>query len=220
MKKRKSNFIYIIITILIVTFIILSVYFGIIKKSQSDSIREAAPRLSQNKVVLIPSNLLKINKEGLYPSAYINAYVSRVVDGDTIVVNYRSTNYKVRLLDIDTPESVKQDVPVQTYAKEASQFTKKNLLNKEVKLFFEKGLKDRYDRLLAHVVLKNNANFNGILVRKGFARVEIIKPNDEYKAYFYKQQELAIQDKLGVWSLPDNKNPFVKIGQGKYIPRW
>lgn len=82
---------------------------------------------------------LKVKKEGLYPNAYINGVVSRIVDGDTITVKYKRETLKVRLLDVDTPESVKQGVPVQAYAKEAAQFAKKNLLNKKVRLFFERS---------------------------------------------------------------------------------
>lgn len=166
-----------------------------------------------------PSRLLEIRREGLYPNSYIKAFVLKVVDGDTITVIYKKSKYKIRLLDVDTPESVKPGVPVQVYSKEATQFTQKKLLNQEVKLVFEKSLKDRYGRLLAHVILKNEDYFNGILVRMGYARVEVLKPNNTYEEYFKKQQELAINDKQGVWGLKISKNPFVKNKYGNYIPR-
>jgi len=159
-------------------------------------------------------------EEKIAPGGYINGYVRKVTDGDTIQVEYNGNVYKVRLLDIDTPESVKSGVPVQAYAKEASQFTKEMTLNKTIKLFFEKGLKDKYDRLLAHIILKDGEYLNALLVRNGYARVEVLSPNTEFKFYFDQLEQKAVSEKVGLWGLKKDEIPFVWSSSGYYIPRY
>ncbi len=159
-------------------------------------------------------------KEGLAPHKYIKAYVSNVTDGDTLEIKFRNKEYKVRLLCIDTPESVKAGVDVQPYAPEASKLTKKLALHKNVRLVFEKGLRDRYGRLLAYIIMDNGDNLNALLVRNGYARVEFVSPNKKYREYFLKLQSQAIQDRVGMWALDTKKQPFVKDSGGNYIPRY
>lgn len=60
-------------------------------------------------------------------------HIERVVDGDTLVAkNDNNKELKVRLIGVDTPETVKPDTPVQAYGKEASDYTKAQLTNKDV----------------------------------------------------------------------------------------
>ena len=92
--------------------------------------------------------------------------VVRVVDGDT---RYNGKYEKVRLLCVDTPESVhpdkKQNIPM---GKVASRYTQKKLIGKSVDLEFEmKNLRGNYGRLLAYVFV-DGQNFNLDLVRSGF----------------------------------------------------
>lgn len=168
----------------------------------------------------IPALRLDNLKEGIAANKYIEAYTSDVTDGDTLEITYRKKEYKVRLLCIDTPESVKQGVAVQPYAHEASELTKKLTFHKNVRLVFEKGLRDKYGRLLAYIILDNGENLNALLVRNGYARVEFVSPNKKYKEYFLKLQSEAIKDGVGVWGLEKAKQPFVKDSDGNYIPRY
>lgn len=159
-------------------------------------------------------------KEGIVPKGHISVKVTHIVDGDTIDVTYGKEEYKVRLLCVDTPESVKSGVEVQPYGKEASEFTEKLVDGKQVKLVFDKGLRDRYGRLLAFVMLENDECLNALLVYEGYARVELVSPNKTYKEWFYKLQEAAVSEKAGMWALPEKKQPFVKDEKGEYIPRY
>lgn len=168
----------------------------------------------------MPAFRLQELKEGLASNKYIKAYVSYVTDGDTLEINYRNKEYKVRLLCIDTPESVKQGVEIQSYGIEASKLTKELTLHKKVQLVFEKGLRDRYGRLLAYIILENGENLNALLVRNGFARAEFVSPNTRYKEYFLKLQSKAIKDKIGMWGLDPQEQPFVREADGDYIPRY
>jgi micrococcal nuclease len=95
--------------------------------------------------------------------------VIRIVDGDTIVVNYKGKNEKVRLLCVNTPESVhpdkKQNIPM---GKVASNYAKKRLKGKYVDLEFEGPKRGKYGRLLAYVIVDGD-NFNLELVREGLS---------------------------------------------------
>lgn len=100
-----------------------------------------------------------------------NTYlVTRIVDGDTVEIDYNSQKEKVRLIGIDTPETVKPNTPVQAYGKDASEFTKSQLLNNYISLEFDEQERDQYGRLLAYVYI-NGEMFNKTLLSEGLARV-------------------------------------------------
>lgn len=168
----------------------------------------------------IPLQILQPKKEGLGANKSIQAQVFHVVDGDTIEVRYKGEELTVRLLCVDTPESVKPGVEPQPYSKEASKLVEQLVLDKEVKLVFDKGLRDRYGRLLAHVLLEDGEYLNALLVRNGLARVEIVSPNTTYKAYFFQLQEDAIADKTGFWGIQEGQQPFLRNEKGDWIPRY
>lgn len=157
--------------------------------------------------------------EGLVAGGFINVVVKRVVDGDTIWTEYRGKEYKVRLLCIDTPESVKEKVKVQPFGKQASDRLKEMILDREVRLLFEKDLRDDYDRLLAYVILEDGTCVNAIMVSEGLARVNTVKPNIVHRDYFIKLQNKAINEGKGLWSLPEEDRPFVRKDDDYYIPR-
>ena len=95
--------------------------------------------------------------------------VTRVVDGDTVVVRHRGKTEKVRLLHVDTPESVHPD-PARnsSLGKAASAYTRSRLLGKQVSLAFGPERRGRYGRLLAYVIL-DGINVNLELVRRGWS---------------------------------------------------
>ncbi len=168
-----------------------------------------------------PKQLLEQkNNLGLRAEGHIIADVLNVIDGDTFLVKYKNKKYKIRMLDIDTPESVKENVHLQTYSKEASDKVKMYLSGKQVDLYFEKELRDKYKRILAHVFLKNGLYLNGFLVKNGFARAVSYKPNQKYKNYFLKLQRQAQQEKLGFWSLSEDQRPFIRNRYGDYVPSY
>jgi len=95
--------------------------------------------------------------------------VIRVIDGDTIIVNYKGKPENVRLLHVNTPESVhrdkKQNIPI---GKVASDYAKKRLRGRYVDLEFEGEFRGRYGRLLAYVIVEG-INFNLELVKQGLS---------------------------------------------------
>ena len=139
------------------------------------------------------------NQDSLAP----NATVDRVVDGDTIVADINGTRERVRLLGIDTPESVAETRPDQCYGVEASDYLKA-LLPKgtEITLIRDKEARDQYDRLLAYVIRSDDQLFVNLdLLQQGYAGVLIYSPNDYYEALFTEAENAAISGDVGLWGV-------------------
>ena len=114
------------------------------------------------------------------PSGNYITKVIRVVDGDTIVVNYNGVEEYVRLIGVDTPESVHPDSFKNTEAGIlASDYTKEKLEGKEVELEFDVQQRDMYGRLLAYVYV-GGVMFNKILLEDGVANLATYPPNVKY----------------------------------------
>ena len=126
--------------------------------------------------------------------------VTRVVDGDTIEVNYNGTEEKVRLIGIDTPESVHPDKEKNSeYGKQASEYTKNLLEGKTVRLEFDVQERDSYGRLLAYVYI-DDVMVNKKLLEEGLAQIATYPPNVKYVDEFTKIQETARENKKGFWA--------------------
>lgn len=129
------------------------------------------------------------------------ATVVRVVDGDTIVVKTSGRDERVRLVGIDTPESVKPNTPVQCFALEASARTKALLPpGTAVRLERDAELRDRYKRLLAYVYRQPDGMFvNLVLAREGFALPYTFPPNVAHADEFVAAAGEARQGRRGLW---------------------
>ncbi len=128
------------------------------------------------------------------------AEVKRVVDGDTFETK---SGEKVRLIGVNTPETVKPNSPVEHYGKEASQFTKSKLTGKTVYLFADAGDKDKYGRLLRYVFIQGDpVMFNETLIRQGYANTMTIPPNVLFQDSFVKLEREARSKKKGLWADP------------------
>jgi micrococcal nuclease len=130
-----------------------------------------------------------------------NAIVVRVVDGDTIDASVNGTEERVRLIGIDTPETVKPETPVQCWGPEASEHTKE-LLPPGTPVHLERDLvaRDDYGRLLAYVFRTDGVFVNRDLIDNGFARTLAIKPNLAYHVDFEQGADAARAAGLGLWS--------------------
>ena len=129
--------------------------------------------------------------------------VSTVFDGDTIVVVLDGREITVRLIGVDTPETGRPDTPVQFHGPEASDFTRRALLGKQVRLEFEApgrpgGATDKYGRTLAYVITGDGTNFNLELVRLGYGRAYTKYPFQHQRA-FEKAEKAARKAGLGMW---------------------
>lgn len=103
----------------------------------------------------------------------------QVIDGDTIEVRIGGVSERVRMIGIDTPETVAPDRPVECFGPEASQRTKDLLPpGAEVRLERDVEARDRYGRLLAYVIrAEDELHVNQVLVAEGFAEARGYEPN-------------------------------------------
>ena len=144
------------------------------------------------------------------PKGSVKATVERVVDGDTMKLKLDKTKEVVtlRLLLVDTPESVKKGVDPQPYSIEASNFAKNTLkAGDTVYIEYDEGDKtDKYDRHLGYLWYYSNDNsnwqmFNETLISEGYARVGYIYSQKRHLDEFYKAQDYAKSNKLNIWSV-------------------
>ena len=160
-------------------------------------------------IYLGTKNLVFTNNEPRTTGDTAYYTVSRVVDGDTIVL---SDGRKIRLIGVDTPEvyycekllrdSKKsgQDIKtIQALGKRASAFTKELCLGKKVRLEYDAERYDRYKRTLAYVYLEDGTFVNAKIMQEGFAQVMTIPPNVKHADLFLKLQKEAREANRGLW---------------------
>ncbi len=137
--------------------------------------------------------------------------VERVVDGDTILL---SNGIRVRLMGIDTPETVKPRSEVEPFGPEATAFTKQAIAQNGNRVYIRLDCDrfDKYGRNLAFVYLGESDGegvvlLNEELVRAGLAKaIMTFNYSMSIKRRLYKAQKEAIENRRGIWSLPENQN--------------
>ena len=166
---------------------------------------------SSNNTTIKPNNSYQspsASKE--IPKNSVKATVDRVVDGDTMKLKLDKTKDVVtlRLLLVDTPESVKKGVDPQPYSIEASDFAKNTLKSGDtVYIEYDDGNKtDKYNRHLGYLWYKSNSDskwqmFNEKLISEGYARVGYVYSQKRHLDEFYKAQDYAKSNKLNIWSV-------------------
>ena len=144
-------------------------------------------------------------------STTTNALVIRAVDGDTVEAKLDSgEEVKVRLLGVNTPESVDPRRPVECFGKEASKHTASLVGGKRVRLEADPQADevDKYGRLLRNIFLEDGADVNASLVRDGYAYAYLDFPlNKQRKVELARLQDEAEAAKRGLW------NPEICNGQ-------
>lgn len=134
------------------------------------------------------------------------AYVTKIIDGDTLGVTIDGNYYKVRLVGINCPEYTKE---IEPYGKEATEYTTEKLYNKTIYLQKDISNTDNYDRLLRYVWLNKvetideetikNSLFNYELVINGLAHSNYYKPDITLQNYLEDAENYAKQNKIGMW---------------------
>ena len=128
--------------------------------------------------------------------------VEKVIDGDTIIVSLDSQDVHVRLIGIDTPESV-ADATYKENTKEgeeAAQYTTNLLEGSSVYLEYDQELTDDYGRTLCYVYLHDGTTMvNELLLLNGYARTMPISPNTKYEERFDMAEHQAKELKAGFW---------------------
>jgi micrococcal nuclease len=139
--------------------------------------------------------------------------VIRIVDGDTLKINYKGKEESIRLIGIDAPESrindrakresqrTGQDLKTITaLGKEATRFVKTLIKpGDRIRIEFDVEKRDRYRRLLGYVYLSNGKMLNEEIIKAGYANLLTIPPNVKYQGRFIEGQVEAREHKRGLW---------------------
>ena len=131
--------------------------------------------------------------------------VVEVIDGDTIVIEFGGRRETVRLLGIDTPESVDPNRPVQCFGAEASaRLAELAPAGAAVRLERDAEARDRYGRLLAYLFVggapaHSESLVNELLLEEGFGALAIYAPNTAYRSRLAAAEMRARTAVVGLW---------------------
>lgn len=168
----------------------------------------------QDEIVYVTANseLYRVNIFNLKKSSDANidlmlkANVIKHIDGDTVRVRFSnppkdiSSEETIRLLGVDTPETVHTKKAVQRFGKEANEYTENSLLGKDVYIAFDWDLRDRYKRLLAYIYTESGRCFNAVLIQEGYGHAYLRFPFQFMEEFKLLEQE-ARQQKRGLWAI-------------------
>ena len=148
-------------------------------------------------LTLLPFPLLVI---AAYPAPPETAHVERVVDGDTLNALIDGISETVRIIGIDTPETVHPSKPVECFGREASNRLEELLAGRSVLLQTDSRQdRDRYGRLLRYIEL-DDGDVGARMIRDGYAYSYKQYPHPRLAEYNQLEQE-ARDASRGLWSV-------------------
>lgn len=158
-------------------------------------------------LVVLGYNLVRLNQG---PG---EASVIRVVDGDTLKIQYQGRPESIRLVGIDTPESRANQKARRDVRKTGRSLRKTLLLGQQAKYFvqglvkpgtrlkleFDVQKRDKYGRMLGYAYLPDGRMLNEVIIRSGYASPMTIPPNVKYQERFLKAYRRARSEGAGLW---------------------
>ncbi len=211
--------------LIIAAFIILAFVSGGFFLSQNNTkpqVITQTPSKSVESISATPS----ISSSTLPVIAGLNRVI-KVIDGDTIDVDINGKKETLRLIGMDTPETVDPRKPVQCFGQEASNKAKEVLSGKMVRLEADatQGERDKYKRLLRYVFLEDGTNFNKFMIAEGYAHEYTYRSPYKYQKEFKEAQVSAQKEKKGLWadnvcsgSASTSIQPSLTVSQAANIP--
>ncbi|MEK7568763.1 MAG: thermonuclease family protein [Patescibacteria group bacterium] len=153
---------------------------------------------------MVPASTPEVNLDLLKSGFNENglSIVTRIIDGDTIVVFVDGVSEKVRLIGVDTPETVDPRKPVQCFGEEASAFTRSLLLRAGVRLEMDatQGDRDKYGRLLRYVFLPDGTLVNEEIIAEGYGHEYTYRIPYQYQTEFKTAERSARESQKGLWA--------------------
>ena len=199
-KEKRKQILYFIGGIIAILIII-----GIIgHKSEQNTFQNVRQDVSTLATTETDSVSLMLNATEIKTSTVSLKYyfVTRVVDGDTIDVSVDGKVKRLRLIGINTPETVDPRKLVECFGVEASNKAKTLLTGKKVSLESDgsQGELDKYNRLLRYVFLEDGTNINLLMIKEGYAYEYTYNLPYKYQTEFKNAQKQAEANKAGLWS--------------------
>ncbi|MDR1390418.1 MAG: thermonuclease family protein [Treponema sp.] len=157
-----------------------------------------------------PAEFYRVNVEE--PVSFARVEITRLlpvsvidhVDGDTVRVRIDNPPdglkvvETIRLIGVDTPETVHPRRTVEAFGVEASNFTKSRLLGTTAYLAFDWDLRDKYNRLLAYIYTGGGLCHNAEIIRAGYGHAYT-----RFSFYFMEEfraiEREAREAKRGLW---------------------
>jgi micrococcal nuclease len=151
----------------------------------------------------IEQNVLGATTNATDSAALFEAYpVEKVVDGDTVKVSINGVVETIRVIGINTPETVDPRKPVECFGREASEYAKKLLMGHTVTLEADpsQGDRDKYGRLLRYVFLQDGSDYGGQMIAGGYAYEYTYDEPYRYQQQYRAAQAQATADAVGLWA--------------------
>jgi len=128
--------------------------------------------------------------------------VVHVVDGDTLSIELDGKAVTLRLIGLDTPETVDPRKPVQCFGKEASDEAKRLLTSTSVRLEYDdsQGAYDKYGRTLAYLYLEDGRLFNMYMIAEGYGHEYTYDTPYRYQMEFKAAEETVRSERRGLWA--------------------
>lgn len=130
----------------------------------------------------------------------------RAKDGDTYVIKLDSSGQEitVRLIGVDTPESVAPDDYYKdntAEGKDVSAIVKSKLHEGDrLTIEYDVQTEDKYGRTLAYLYTEDGKMIQDWLLENGYAQTMTIQPNSKYAEHFAEVQHTAAKNKVGLWN--------------------
>ena len=128
--------------------------------------------------------------------------IVNVVDGDTVKINIDGNKETLRLIGMDTPETVDPRKPVQCFGTEASNKAKELLSGQKIRIEQDptQSERDIYGRLLAYIYREDGLFFNKYMIEQGYAHEYTYNIPYKYQVEFKVAEKSARDNQLGLWS--------------------
>ncbi len=187
------TFIYAVIGVLII-----STIFGTHENDTTVAHTYTATALPQEPPPLVASSTKATSAKPATPTYN----VIKVVDGDTLAIEKDGKSVTLRLIGLDTPETVDPRKEVQCYGIEASNKAKSLLSQARISIEADssQGTLDKYGRTLAYVILPDGTNFNEYMIREGYGYEYTYNDPYRYQTQFKAAEESARTEKKGLWN--------------------
>lgn len=170
--------------------------------SPSEQVAQESQQIPETNTPSTPANAPQVAVSISNETKRQSYKVLGVVDGDTFKVDINGTETAIRLIGIDTPETVDPRKTVQCFGKEASARAKELLTNKEVYLESDptQGDRDKYNRPLRYAFFTDGTFFNKLMIRDGYAHEYTYNIPYKYQQEFKDAEKYAREHQLGLWS--------------------
>jgi micrococcal nuclease len=142
------------------------------------------------------------------PADKQEALVTKIIDGDTIDVSLSGISERIRIIGIDSPETVDPRKSIQCFGQESSAYLKDRLTGKTVWLESDPSQNDRdkYRRLLRYVWVDNGlVDIGKEMIEMGYTFEYTYDIPYKYQLEYKQAQKNSEEQKKGLWA--DNACP-------------